>query len=91
MSIHFSSKKAAAFWKVAPKLGINLPDAIRTDRLTPADLSGMLRNCDACWNTRKCASWVEDAKEAAMPGFCISSTALNGLAAPRTGADATGF
>lgn len=75
MSIHLS-KEPAAIWSVAPKLGIDLSRAIRSNAITPQALSGMLRNCATCWHRRKCASWVHDASALDLPAFCASSAEL---------------
>jgi hypothetical protein len=74
-----------ALWSVAPRLGIDLSQAIRSERMTPQDLSDMLRNCALCWHTRKCARWAREPGEAAaeMPAYCPSREGLQALAAGR--------
>ena len=78
MSVQFPAD-SAPLWSVAPALGIDLAQAITTDRLTPADLSQMLRDCGTCWNRRKCRDWRAGAG-GPMPAFCPGSARLNALA-----------
>lgn len=73
-----------AVLSIAPKLGIDLSRAIRAGRMTPQDLSAMMRHCALCWHSRKCAQWerrLAAGTETGMPAFCDSREALNALAA----------
>ncbi|WP_334193340.1 DUF6455 family protein [Pararhodobacter sp.] len=83
--MHFINRPAAAVWTIAPKMGIDLSAAIKTEALTPQGLSDMLSNCALCWHSRKCARWERElsGKDAATeaPTFCASRERLNALAA----------
>ena len=83
--MHFINRPAAAVWTIAPKMGIDLSTAIKTEALTPQGLSDMLSNCALCWHSRKCSRWERElsGKDAAIeaPSFCASRERLNALAA----------
>jgi len=75
---------AGAIFKVTDRLGIDLATAIRTDALQPEQLSDMMRACDSCWKTQRCARWVREPRDqpagGGMPDFCANHELLNALA-----------
>ena len=78
---------AGAIFRVTDRLGIDLAAAIRSDALQPQQLSEMMRACDTCWKSQRCARWVQQsrgAKALAMPDFCASHAVLNSLTSTRS-------
>jgi hypothetical protein len=68
---------------MARRLGVNLPDAMRAEILTRADLAEMVNRCRKCGGVQGCLAYLAENPERAPapPDWCHNAAVLSELSA----------